>query len=67
MMQLKLQPEFEDLPSGEKLTGAPAFGIVATACAAARNDERARGARRRIDATRLDFSSDDGFHLFRVY
>ena len=65
MSDLQLKPEFESLPAD----GAPRGPAAAEPSAAFTEPSLAatRGLRRRLGARRLRLSSDDGFHLFRVY
>jgi hypothetical protein len=66
MSDLQLKPEFENVPAGETLRGV-ASSSGAAAADAASNGSHGRGGRRRSDAARLRWPTDDGFRLFRVY
>jgi hypothetical protein len=67
MSKLQLQPEFENVPAGETLRGVAAANDATAGADVAGTGSPGRAARRRSDAARLRWSTDDGFHLFRVY
>jgi hypothetical protein len=64
MSELKLQPESQDLPTPEQLSADPTVRRAELVNTPASNGTSAR---RRLKATRLNMSRDDGFRPFRVY
>lgn len=67
MSKLQLKPEFENVPAGESLSGVAAANDATAGADVAGACSPGRAARRRSDAARLRWSTDDGFRLFRVY
>ena len=66
MSTLNLRPEYQLASDVDSVLGAPALE-QADLDGHERGSTAPRAARRRLQATRLRTSSDDGFHLFRVY
>ncbi len=67
MSKLQLKPEFENATAGESLHGVAAANDATAGADVAGTGSPGRAARRRSDAGRLRWSTDDGFRLFRVY
>jgi hypothetical protein len=66
MSELNFKPEFGNSYSGDKAVPVPALDAGATTASNPRFNALGRTQRRRLNATRLQFT-DTGFRLFRVY
>ena len=67
MSEAQLKTDFAEITGGANLESEPTLADAGVSATEASNDSRMRSVRRRMDKARLIFSSDDGFHLFRVY